>query len=95
MFGGIGLQKLKQVVSLASLGAEVDVGQKYRADLLCGHAGLTVEASLPANITGSLSGKLAPAVIDKYSMRTEWHGNISSLLRICFANVNLLVPRTQ
>lgn len=92
MLGGICLQKFKQVVSLAGLGAEVDVGQEYRADLLHGHVRLTAGASLHANILDSFASKLAPTVIDEYSMRAEWHENISALLPKYFSNVNSMLP---
>ncbi|KAF0201118.1 MAG: hypothetical protein FD173_2184 [Gallionellaceae bacterium] len=67
-------------MSLTGLGAEMDVGQKYRADLLRNHV-----VAMGTNI-------LAPVNIDVYSMCAEWHGDISSLLQKYFGNVNLLLP---
>lgn len=79
MLGGICFQKFKQVMSLTGLGAEVNVGQKYRADLLHGH------------VVDMGTNMLAPVNVDVYSMCTEWHGNISALLPKYFGNVNLML----
>ncbi len=38
MFRRVGLQEIKQLVSLTSLGAEVYIREENRADLLRGHA---------------------------------------------------------
>jgi hypothetical protein len=38
VFGRVGFEELQQVLGLAGLGAQVDIGQKDRPDLLHSHA---------------------------------------------------------
>jgi len=66
MFGRILFEEFEQIVSLAGLGSQMDVGQEDRADLLHIHLSPMVEEEIAA-------------VRVTLSMCTEWHGIISAL----------------